>query len=68
MQTTVSTQTTAPVLANERGQANILNLMMNADFMACVDKLAALMASAAVGHEPFPRCPKDPPCGRYPGI
>ncbi|WP_421176510.1 RecT family recombinase [Aeromonas jandaei] len=45
MQTTVSTQTTAPMLANERGQANILNLMMNADFMASVDKLAALMAS-----------------------
>lgn len=45
MQATVSTQTTAPVLANERGQANILNLMMNADFMASVDKLAALMAS-----------------------
>ncbi|RQM78044.1 hypothetical protein EHZ47_02530 [Aeromonas jandaei] len=45
MQTTVSTQTTAPVLANERGQANILNLMMNADFMASIDKLAALMAS-----------------------
>lgn len=33
------------VMANERGQANMLNLMMNVDFMASIDRLADMMAS-----------------------
>ena len=45
MENTVATQSAAPVLANERGQANMLSLMMNVDFMASIDKMAAMMAS-----------------------
>ncbi|ELC7279620.1 recombinase RecT [Aeromonas veronii] len=45
MENTVATQSAAPVLANERGQANMLSLMMNMDFMASIDKMAAMMAS-----------------------
>ncbi|SUU26906.1 RecT family [Aeromonas hydrophila] len=45
MNNQVATQETSPVLANERGQANMLNLMMNADFMASIDKMATMMAS-----------------------
>ncbi|HHQ4916305.1 TPA: RecT family recombinase [Aeromonas hydrophila] len=45
MENTVATQNSAPVLANERGQANMLSLMMNVDFMASIDKMAAMMAS-----------------------
>ncbi|EPC3543544.1 RecT family recombinase [Aeromonas hydrophila] len=45
MNNQVATQETNPVLANERGQANMLNLMMNADFMASIDKMATMMAS-----------------------
>lgn len=33
------------VIANDRGQANMLNLMMNVDFMASIDRLADMMAS-----------------------
>ncbi|WP_218574251.1 RecT family recombinase [Plesiomonas shigelloides] len=33
------------VIANDRGQANMLNLMMNADFMMSVDRMADIMAS-----------------------
>lgn len=33
------------VVANDRGQANMLNLMMNADFMMSVDRMADIMAS-----------------------
>lgn len=33
------------VLANDRGQANMLNLMMNVDFMASIDRLADMMAN-----------------------
>lgn len=45
MENTVATQSSTPVLANERGQANMLSLMMNMDFMASIDKMAAMMAS-----------------------
>ncbi|WP_421204164.1 RecT family recombinase [Aeromonas enteropelogenes] len=48
MQNTVANQTGAPsVLANERGQANMLSLMMNVDFMANIDKMAELMANGS---------------------
>ncbi|KHN61400.1 RecT family recombinase [Aeromonas hydrophila] len=48
MQSTVANQTGAPsVLANERGQANMLSLMMNVDFMASIDKMAELMANGS---------------------
>ena len=33
------------VVANDRGQSNMLNLMMNADFMMSVDRMADIMAS-----------------------
>ncbi|WP_235331370.1 RecT family recombinase [Aeromonas hydrophila] len=45
MNNQVATQETSPVLANERGQANMLSLMMNVDFMASIDKMADMMAS-----------------------
>ncbi|UZE60993.1 recombinase RecT [Aeromonas veronii] len=45
MENTVATQSSTPVLANERGQASMLSLMMNMDFMASIDKMAAMMAS-----------------------
>lgn len=45
MNNQVATQEANPVLANERGQANMLNLMMNVDFMASIDKMADMMAS-----------------------
>lgn len=45
MQDTVSTQSAPAVVANERGQANMLSLMMNVELMASIDKMAALMAS-----------------------
>lgn len=45
MQNTVSTQSASAVVANERGQASMLSLMMNMDFMASIDKMAAMMAS-----------------------
>ncbi|SIR37553.1 RecT family protein [Aeromonas sp. RU39B] len=41
----VAQQGASTVLANERGQANMLSLMMNMEFMASVDKMAAMMAS-----------------------
>lgn len=40
-----TTQPAPAVLANERGQANMLNLMMNMDFMASINRMADLMAS-----------------------
>lgn len=45
MNNQVATQEASPVLANERGQANMLSLMMNVDFMASIDKMASMMAS-----------------------
>lgn len=45
MNNQVATQEANPVLANERGQANMLSLMMNVDFMASIDKMASMMAS-----------------------
>ncbi|WP_323956215.1 RecT family recombinase [Aeromonas caviae] len=45
MNNQVATQETSQVFANERGQANMLNLMMNVDFMASIDKMADMMAS-----------------------
>ncbi|MGY3990389.1 RecT family recombinase [Aeromonas eucrenophila] len=45
MNNQVATQEASPVLANERGQANMLSLMMNADFMTSIDKMATMMAS-----------------------
>ncbi|MFB2865719.1 RecT family recombinase [Aeromonas sp. MdU4] len=45
MQNSVATQSSTPVLANERGQANMLSLMMNIDFMASIEKMATMMAS-----------------------
>lgn len=45
MSNQVATQEASPVLANERGQANMLSLMMNVDFMASIDKMASMMAS-----------------------
>ncbi|MDR7021169.1 RecT family recombinase [Aeromonas salmonicida] len=45
MSNQVAHQETNPVLANERGQANMLSLMMNVDFMASIDKMATMMAS-----------------------
>lgn len=45
MSNQVATQEASPVFANERGQANMLSLMMNVDFMASIDKMASMMAS-----------------------
>lgn len=44
MQST-TTPSAPAVLANERGQANMLNLMMNMNFMASINRMADLMAS-----------------------
>ncbi|MFL9590469.1 RecT family recombinase [Aeromonas schubertii] len=44
MMNQVAQQGASTVLANERGQANMLSLMMNTEFMASVDKMAAMMA------------------------
>ncbi|MGL5948764.1 MAG: RecT family recombinase [Aeromonas sp.] len=44
---TQSTAETVPVVANERGQASMLNLIANTGFMASLDRMANLMASGS---------------------